>query len=114
MRSRRSALLSVVLLFAALVPPIPAQGAVVRGQLFRQAPNGARSPAGGIAVTVFAPNMGRSSPSYTDGNGMYYLGVPAGNYTLEVWTSRDPRVPPLVFQIAVHEPSTDIAPIRIP
>jgi len=45
---------------------------------------------------------------------MYYLGVPAGNYTLEVWTSRDPRVPPLVFQIAVHEPSTDIAPIRIP
>jgi hypothetical protein len=43
---------------------------------------------------------------------MYYLeGIPAGTYNLEVWVSRDARVPPMVFTIQVQEPHSDIPPI---
>ncbi len=87
--------------------------ATLRGRLFAVGPTGA-FPVGGIAVTVFQPNIGRSYPSYSGMDGMYYLNVPPGVYTLEVWYSRDPRVPPLVFQITVFEPLTDIPPIRLP
>ena len=52
-------------------------------------------------------------PAYTDATGMYYLNIPAGPYTLEVWVTRDPRVPPMNYPIQVAEPKTDIPPIRV-
>lgn len=87
--------------------------ATLRGRLYAMGPQGAY-PVGGIAVTVINPNMGRSQPAFTGQDGMYYLNVPAGAYTLEVWFSRDPRVAPMVFQVFVSEPVTDIPPIRLP
>jgi len=86
--------------------------ATLRGRLFAIGPAGA-FPVGGIAVTVSRPNMGRSFPSYSGMDGMFYLNISPGPYVLEVWYSRDPRVPPMVFQILVTEPLTDIPPIRL-
>ncbi len=88
--------------------------ATLRGRLDRRAPNGAIYPAPGIAVTVYRRDLGRSSPSYSGADGMYYLNVAAGRYPLEIWISRDPRVRPLVYQIQVKEPYTDIAEILLP
>lgn len=88
--------------------------ATVRGRLDRRAPNGAIYPAPGIAVTVYRRDLGRSAPSYTGVDGMYYLNVPAGVYALEIWLSRDPRVPPRTYPIQVAEPYTDIPPIFVP
>jgi hypothetical protein len=85
----------------------------VRGQLVRSGPYG-NYPVAYIPVTVFSQRMGRSSPSYTDPNGMYYLSkVPPGDYTLEIWIS--PRRPPYTYDIHVNpRPFTDIRPILLP
>ena len=91
-----------------------AVAATLRGRLERKAPNGASFPAPGIAVTVYRADRGRSRPSFTGPNGMYYLNIPAGLYSLEIWFSRDPRAKPMVYQIKVSEPYTDIPPIFIP
>lgn len=99
--------LSLLFLIATL--PVPTRAALLRGQLIRIYPNGARGPVPGITVTVFRSDIGRSSPSITDGNGMYYLQVPPGQYWLEVWVSNPPRA----YQITVFEPNTDIPPIAI-
>lgn len=112
--NRRVVVSWMVLSLAVWIWPNRVGAAAVRGQLIRIAQNGARIPVAGVAVTVISPNIGRSTPSYTDGNGMYYLGIPAGYYTLEVWISRDPRVPPMTYSIAVAEPNTDIPPIALP
>lgn len=89
-----------------------AQAATVRGRVDHVAPNGQRVSMAGVAVTISRPGIGRSAPVYTDGNGMYYLqNVPAGTYDLEIWTSRDPRVPPTKFRIQVGEPYTDGPPV---
>jgi hypothetical protein len=112
--NRTLAVSCALLLFGALLSPTSAEAAIVRGRLIRVASNGAQFPAVGIAVTLYAPNIGRSSPSYTDGIGMYYLTARAGNYTLEVWVSRDPRVSPAVYQILIQEPNTDIPQIVVP
>src|ERR1035437_4577250 len=70
--------------------------------LERVAPHGARYPAAGVAVTVYNQYAGKSSPGHAGQDGLYYLyNVPAGYYTLEVWVSPDPRVPPTVYQIQV-------------
>jgi hypothetical protein len=91
-----------------------ATAATVRGRLDRVAPNGARYPAAGVAVTVYNQSAGRSSPAHAGQDGLYYLNnVPAGHYTLEIWVSPDPRVPPTVYQIQVVEPLTDIPPIVV-
>ncbi len=91
-----------------------ATAATVRGRLIRYV-NGGQYPAGGMAVTVYNQYTGRSSPAYTGPDGMYYLYyVPPGGYYLEVWTSRDPRVPPTVYPVQVVEPYTDIPQIAVP
>ncbi|MGO9864770.1 MAG: hypothetical protein ACLPLR_14250 [Terriglobales bacterium] len=92
-----------------------AAAATIRGRLDRVAPNGYRYPASAVAVTAQSPYVGRSNPAFTAQDGMYYLyNVPPGYYTLEVWWSRDPNVPPAVYQIQVIEPLTDLAPIVVP
>jgi hypothetical protein len=91
-----------------------ASAAILRGRLQRSGPNGAIYPAPGIAVTVYNQDRGRSGASYTGADGMYYLNIPAGDYNLEVWISRDPRVPPTAYSIRVVEPNTDIPPIFVP
>ena len=108
MRSQRSyrALFPLVLLLLAL-PPF-AGAAMVRGRLMRGS-----STAPGVAVTVSNPQMGRSIPSYSQGDGMHYLAnVPPGVYVLEVWAR--PNSPPMTFQIQVTEPNTDIVPLNVP
>ena len=111
--AQRGLALACACLLGLLLTASPAEAAVVRGRLDHVAPNGARGPVPGIAVTLYNSAMGRSSPSYTDMYGMYYLNAPAGSYNLEVWVSRDPRVPPQVYPIQIFEPGTDIPPILI-
>lgn len=88
------------------------QAATVRGRVDHIGPGGQRVSMAGVAVTVSRSGMSRSAPAYTDASGMYYLqNVPAGTYDLEIWTSRDPRVPPTKFRIQVGEPYTDVPPV---
>jgi len=87
-----------------------ASAATVRGQLVRVSPNGARAPVPGIAVTVYNQQLGRSAVARTDQSGMYYLQVPQGSYTLEIWTSNPPRT----YSIQVREPYTNIPQIPVP
>lgn len=86
-----------------------ANAATIRGRLIHS--NG--YPAGGIAVTVYNANTGRSSPAYTGGDGMYYIyNVPAGPYYLEVWVY--PGSPPVVYQVQIGEPYTDLPQVMVP
>jgi hypothetical protein len=86
-----------------------ASAATVRGRLIHA--NGYF--AAGVAVTVFNPQLGRSSPAYTGPDGMYYLyNVPPGYYNLEIWIN--PGGAPIVYQIQVGEPYTDIPQIGVP
>jgi hypothetical protein len=86
-----------------------AVAATIRGRLVHS--NG--YPAGGVAVTVVNQTVGRSSPAYAGPDGMYYLyNVPAGYYYLEVWINGGGQ--PIVYQIRVVEPYTDIPPIAVP
>lgn len=88
-----------------------ADAATVRGNLHRILWNGVQSNAPGVAVTLYNPSLGRTTPSYTDVYGMYYLyNIPPGAYYLEIWTSN----PPMVFQIQVSDPYTDVPPVRVP
>jgi hypothetical protein len=89
--------LVLTLMFSARV-----DAANLRGQLLR-----GRYPAPGVTVTVFSTRIGRSVAVATDAYGMYYLNVPAGQYSLEVWVSNPPRV----YPINVFEPGTDIPQI---
>jgi hypothetical protein len=73
-----------------------------------------KSPASGIAVTVNNASDGRSSPSFTGGDGMYYFNLKAGTYTLEIWLSRSSSTPSQTETITVTEPSTDIRSIVLP
>jgi hypothetical protein len=86
-----------------------ANASTVRGRLVHA--NG--YPAAGVAVTVFNQQLGRSSPAYAGPDGMYYLyNIPAGYYYLEVWIY--PGGAPVVYQIQVFEPYTDIPQIGVP
>src|SRR5271157_3336733 len=86
-----------------------AHAATVRGRLVN--PKG--YPAAGIAVTVSNPQMGRSSPTHTGADGMYYIfNIPPGSYYLEIWIR--PGGAPAVYQIKVVEPYTDIPQIGVP
>jgi hypothetical protein len=109
--ARKRVFLLALLVF--LVSASAGLAATLRGRLVAMGPQGL-FPVGGIAVTVNSPSIGRSQPSFTGRDGMYYLNIPAGMYTLEVWYSRDPRVPPMLFQIQVREPLTDIQQIQLP
>lgn len=80
--------------------------AIVRGQLQRGA-----YPVPYVTVTLYSQANGRSAPSLTALDGMYHLyNVPPGQYLLEIWIG-GPK--PIVYKISVHEPYTDISPIRI-
>jgi len=83
--------------------------ATVRGQLICDQ---GKTPATGIAVTAKSPQGGRTEPSFTGGDGMYYLTLAAGPYTLEVWLSRQAKTPGSTYPINVTEPTTDVP--RIP
>jgi hypothetical protein len=90
----------------------PAMAASVRGRLDRPGPNRVRVPASGITVTL-SSQRGRSTPSVTHQDGMYYLNMPAGAYNLEVWI-RGTAGAPLVYPVQVREPYTDIPAILLP
>ncbi len=85
-----------------------AQAALVRGRLLR-----GQNTAPGVAVTVWCQAYGRSQPSYSGMDGMYYMpNVPPGQYTLEIWAI--PNRPPMTFVIYVNEPGFDVNPIYVP
>jgi hypothetical protein len=73
-----------------------------------------KSAAAGIAVTVNSPGGGRSAPSFTGGDGMYYFNLKAGTYTLEIWLSKSASAPTQTHSITVTEPSTDVQRIVLP
>src|SRR6266446_4878099 len=105
--------LAICLVFALAIGE-SADAASVRGRLNHAYPNGQTVSGIGFAVTVFRGDIGRSAPAYSGQDGMYYLyNIPPGTYNLEIWTSRDPRVPPTVYVIVVSEPNTDIPPIYV-
>ena len=111
-RSRRSAL-SIVFFVGLLLQSAVAGSSIVRGKLLRVTPQGQSYPAGGIGVSVTNTQHGRSSMVYSGADGMFYLyNIPAGAFTLEVWTAKNQA---LRFPIQVYErPYTDINPIRVP
>ncbi|MFN2507753.1 MAG: hypothetical protein ABR589_03160 [Chthoniobacterales bacterium] len=91
MKMRTVILTAIVLLGFWLAPSSRAQ-TTVRGQLLR---NG-EFPASGVTVTIYSQMFGRSSPSQTGGDGMYYIyNVPFGDYYLEIWISNPPRAYPV-------------------
>ncbi|HEU5402668.1 MAG TPA: carboxypeptidase-like regulatory domain-containing protein [Terriglobales bacterium] len=112
-RSRRSILLCLVglLLIFVMTSSGSAAGATLRGRIQRVLPNGAAVPLPGVAVTVYNQSLGRSSPAYSAADGMYYLSLRPGMYYLEIW--RGQGLPPMVYQIQVVEPVTDIPPINL-
>ena len=102
-------------LVAMLVARGVANAAEVRGRLDHVDSNGAHAPAVGISVTVYNQGSGRSAPATTGSDGIYHIqNIRPGSSQLEVWTSTDPRVPPIVYPIRVAEPYSDIAPITLP
>lgn len=91
-----------------------ATAATVRGRLDRVYRNGVRKHAAGVAVTVLSRARGRTSPSHTDSDGMYYIyNVSPGAYYLEVWVNSSPGSPPMVFPIQVVEPYTNVPAIVV-
>ena len=89
-----------------------ATAATVRGRLDRVYRNGVRKHAAG--VTVLSRARGRTSPSHTDSDGMYYIyNVSPGAYYLEVWVNSSPGSPPMVFPIQVVEPYTNVPAIVV-
>jgi hypothetical protein len=108
---RRPTLIVLVAAMLLLVQPPLGASSTVRGQLVRVNARG-QFPAGSIQVILVHPQLGRSNPSYTGPDGMYYLyNIPPGVFTLQVWATN----PPLSFTITVKAQGyTDIAPIRVP
>lgn len=100
-----------ILLLLALGFAIEASAQTIRGRLMRATPYGPY-PAAYVAVTVYAPHMGRSAPAYSSPEGFYFLyNVPPGQYVLEVWTSNIPVTANLF--VAHNRPWVDVAPITI-
>ncbi len=98
-----------ILLAAGPASSAVAPVATVRGKLVHK--NGA--PAAGLNVTICNPKGVRTAPARTGPTGMYYLSnIQPGQDFLEVWTT--PSGKPLVYQIKVATPSTDVPQIAIP
>jgi hypothetical protein len=87
----------------------PAHAALLRGQLNRVVAGNKRVPVAGIVVTVYSAKNGRSPAVTTNASGMYYINVPPGPYSLEVWVTKPPRSYPII----VKPTTTDIPPITI-
>src|SRR5262252_4052579 len=111
----RLTLSPLLLLLVYAAAAASATASTVRGRLDRVDGYGRHYPASYIAVTLYNPQIGRSSPVYTDPQGMYYIpNVPHRPYVLEVWWSRDPNQPPMQFNVLINnEPYQDIAPIIV-
>jgi len=108
MKTRPQLLRRAACCLALVLAAASAHAATVRGQLLHS--NG--YPAAGYAVTVSSAQTGRSSPARVGADGMYYiLNVPPGAYYLEIWVNPQS---PMVYQIYVNEPYTDIPRIVIP
>jgi hypothetical protein len=79
----------LLLIVVALLEPIGA-ASVVRGRLLRATPQG-NYPAQQIRVTLNSQQYGRSNPTFSGSDGMYYLyNIPPGPYAVEVWVSNQP------------------------
>lgn len=102
----------VLVFFAALFLFSSAANAeAVRGRLDGLGPYGLY-PVTGVPVTVSSP-LGRSSPSYSDYQGMFYIfNLVPGPHALEIWLG-GPE--PMIFDIIVYpnQAMTDLAPIRV-
>jgi hypothetical protein len=87
----------------------PTPRATVRGRLVHK--NG--TPAAGILVTVSNQQSARSAPAHTGVKGMYYLpNITPGKDYLEIWIN--PGGKPLIYQVDVVAPSTDLPQITVP
>jgi len=80
----------VVFLFCCFfhVALLEASQAVVKGQLISKNTN---YPAPGLTVSLIHPNLGRSAPAVSDGNGVFtFYGIPLmqTQYFLEVYWGR--------------------------
>jgi hypothetical protein len=99
----------LILLAAGSASSAVAPVATVRGRLVHK--NGA--PAAGISVTISCEKGARSAPARTGSDGMYYLSnIAPGKDYLEIWTSKGGK--PLVYQIKVTAPATDVPQIAVP
>jgi len=86
-----------------------AHAATVRGRLVHSN----SSPATGIKVEVVDQQGVKAAKAYSGPDGMYYLqGVPPGTYFLKIWIYPDGK--PVVYQIKVVEPNTDMPQINVP
>ena len=110
MKSTRR-ILTIVILLAMVIVSSMASAQTVRGRLYRHAPYGPPYPAGYVAVTLFAPHMGRSALAYSTPDGFYFLyNVPPGSYVLEIWAHQIPLTMPVTVY---NQPWTDIPPFTI-
>src|SRR5262249_21746931 len=83
---------------------------MVRGRLDRLDSRGALYPANSVVLTLNNPQRGRSARVYTGNDGMYYFhNVPEGRYTWEIWIGAKP----MLRDVEVHGPHTDVPPILI-
>ena len=104
---RRNGWMAIALLPAFFGAGQAASGATVRGELLRGS-----GVASGVAVTLLNSKKVRTLPAYSGADGMYYVpNVKAGSYTLEIWTKPNK---PLPISIQVHEPETDVNPVKLP
>lgn len=90
---------------------VTAEAATVRGRVTYRSPHG-QAPAAGVTVTINHPRLGRSAPSQTKPDGMYYLTVPPGQYTLEIWTGSS-QAPARTLTVNVRDPATDVPPVTL-
>ena len=108
MKTRIVIFTAIILAGLWLASPSHAQTTTVRGQLLRQG----QFPAAGAQVTLYSQSFGRSSPSTTGNDGMFYINnVPFGNYYLEVWISNPPQAYPV--QVTGY-PFHDLPRIPVP
>ncbi|HPQ43803.1 MAG TPA: carboxypeptidase-like regulatory domain-containing protein [Syntrophales bacterium] len=108
----KNVLKTVFLLVIFLTIPSSAYCQGVRGMLFRVGPHGPY-PAVNVHLTLISSSIGRSAPTYTGRDGMYYFyNVPPGQYALEVW-GYGPN--PIIHRISVlNRPYNDIPQIQVP
>jgi len=108
MKTRTLILIAMGLVGFWFVSPCHAQSTTIRGQLL----HGGQFPAAGIQVTLLSQTLGRSLPSTTATNGMYYFyNIPLGSYYIEVWTSNPPQAYPVqIWSYPYH----DVARLSVP
>ena len=60
------------------------------------------SPVGGVVLTLFNPQVGRTTQSISRPDGTFYFkNVPFGWYNIEVWSPNSPY--PLTFRVVVNQ-----------